>query len=106
MQGIWAAAPYLHNGTVPTLAELLKPAAERVKKFKIGAVYDIVNVGLAIEQTQFSYTMSTTDCSDLNSGNSRCGHEFGTRLPSQKKRRFLSISSHCNATNLIAVTCP
>ena len=27
MQGIWAAAPYLHNGSVPTLAELLKPAA-------------------------------------------------------------------------------
>ena len=29
LQGIWAAAPYLHNGSVPTLEELLKPAAER-----------------------------------------------------------------------------
>ena len=51
MQGIWAAAPYLHNGSVPTLAELLKPPAQRVKQFKIGPAYDTVNVGLAIEQT-------------------------------------------------------
>jgi hypothetical protein len=80
MQGIWAAAPYLHNGSVPTLAELLKPADQRVTAFKVGPAYDTVNVGLAVQlqQTQFNYTLTTTDCSDLNSGNSRCGHEFGT----------------------------
>src|SRR6202041_1794429 len=80
LHGIWATAPYLHNGSVPTLAELLKPAADRVKKFKIGPAYDIVNVGLAVEQTQFNFELETTDCSDLNSGNSRSGHEFGTQL--------------------------
>jgi mono/diheme cytochrome c family protein len=86
MQGIWAAAPYLHNGSVPTLAELLKPAAERVKSFKIGPAYDTVNVGLATEQTLFNYTLVTTDCSERSSGNSRCGHEFGTQLsPSENK---------------------
>ena len=37
MQGIWAAAPYLHNGSVPSLAELLTPPAERVKSFKVGS---------------------------------------------------------------------
>ena len=42
MQGIWAAAPYLHDGSVPTLAELLKPASERVKAFKVGHAYDTV----------------------------------------------------------------
>jgi hypothetical protein len=89
MQGIWAAAPYLHNGSVPTLAELLKPAAERVKAFKIGSAYDIVNIGLAVEQTQFNYTLTTTDCSDRNSGNSRCGHEFGTQLSPQEKKALL-----------------
>lgn len=35
LQGIWAAAPYLHNGSVPTLEELLKPAAERVESFPV-----------------------------------------------------------------------
>ena len=89
MQGIWAAAPYLHNGSVPTLAELLKPASERVKAFRIGPAYDTVNIGLAVEQTQFNYTLTTTDCSDPGSGNSRCGHEFGTQLSEQEKKALL-----------------
>jgi hypothetical protein len=89
MEGIWAAAPYLHNGSVPTLAELLKPAAQRAKSFKIGPAYDLVNVGLAIEQTKFDYTLETTDCADRNSGNSRCGHEFGTQLSDAEKKALL-----------------
>lgn len=89
MQGIWAAAPYLHNGSVPTLAELLKPASQRVKAFKIGSAYDTVNIGLAVQQTQFDYTLTTTDCSDLDSGNSRCGHEFGTQLTDNEKKALL-----------------
>ena len=89
MQGIWATAPYLHNGSVPTLAELLKPAAQRVKSFKIGSAYDTVNIGLAVEQAQFDYTLTTTDCSDRNSGNSNCGHEFGTQLTDQEKKALL-----------------
>jgi hypothetical protein len=89
LQGIWAAAPYLHNGSVPTLAELLKPAAERVNSFKVGPAYDLVNIGLAVEQTRFDYTLQTTDCSDRNSGNSRCGHEFGTQLSPDEKKALL-----------------
>ncbi|WP_295581354.1 di-heme-cytochrome C peroxidase [uncultured Lamprocystis sp.] len=89
MEGIWAAAPYLHNGSVPTLAELLKPAAERVKEFKVGPAYDTVNVGLAAEQTKFDFTLKTTDCADRNSGNSRCGHEFGTQLSPEDKAALL-----------------
>ncbi len=89
LEGIWAAAPYLHNGSVPTLAELLKPAAERVSSFKVGPAYDPVNIGLAVEQTQFDYTLQTTDCSDRNSGNSRCGHEFGTQLSPDEKKALL-----------------
>ena len=51
LQGIWAAAPYLHNGSVPTLAQLLTPAAQRVASFKVGPNYDTVNIGLAAKQT-------------------------------------------------------
>ena len=89
LEGVWAVAPYLHNGSVPSLAELLKPAAERVKSFKIGPDYDIENVGLAAQQTKFDYTLQTTDCSDRNSGNSRCGHEYGTKLSPEEKRALL-----------------
>lgn len=89
LQGIWAAAPYLHNGSVPSLAELLKPADQRVGEFRIGPAYDLENVGLAAEQTRFNYTLKTTDCKDRNSGSSRCGHEFGTSLPADEKRALL-----------------
>ena len=36
LNGIWATAPYLHNGSVPTLDALLRPAASRPKSFAIG----------------------------------------------------------------------
>jgi hypothetical protein len=89
LEGIWAAAPYLHNGSVPTLADLLKPASERPSTFPIGPAYDPEKVGLAAQQTMFNYTLKTTDCSDRNSGNSRCGHEFGTQLLPAEKRALL-----------------
>lgn len=89
MEGIWAAAPYLHNGSVPTLWDLLQPAAERPAAFAIGPAYDLDKVGLAAEQTRFDFTLQTTDCSDRNSGRSRCGHEFGTWLTEAEKKALL-----------------
>jgi hypothetical protein len=75
--------------SVPTLTELLKPAAERVSSFKVGVAYDPAAVGLAREQTQFSTTLMTTDCSDRGSGNSRCSHEYGTTLSETEKKALL-----------------
>jgi RoxA-like, cytochrome c-like len=89
LRGVWAAAPYLHNGSVPTLVELLKPAAERIASFKSGPAYDPVAVGLAKEQPSVSATLTTTDCSDRSSGNSRCGHEYGTTLQAGEKQALL-----------------
>lgn len=89
LEGIWAAAPYLHNGSVPTLKDLLEPSSQRARSFKVGPAYDTANVGLAVEQTKFDYTLNTTDCNDRNSGNSRCGHEFGTSLLPQEKKALL-----------------
>jgi hypothetical protein len=89
MQGIWAAAPYLHNGSVPTLTELLTPSAKRVSEFKVGPAYDIEKVGLATNQTKFNFTLKTTDCSDRNSGNSRCGHDYGTTFSDKEKKALL-----------------
>ena len=90
LQGIWAAAPYLHNGSVPSLTELLKPAAQRVKSFQVGPNYDISNVGLSPNQQggQSSVTV-TTDCLNRNSGNSNCGHEFGTSLSPAEKEALI-----------------
>ncbi len=89
LEGIWAAAPYLHNASVPSLAELLKPANDRVALFKIGPAYDRVNVGLAAEQPMSKSEMTTTDCKQPASGNSRCGHEYGVNLSPQEKKALL-----------------
>jgi hypothetical protein len=46
LDGIWATAPYLHNGSVPTLYDLLRPAKDRPPTFNLGArEYDPVKVG-------------------------------------------------------------
>ena len=55
LDGIWATAPYLHNGSVPNLAELLKPPSDRIARFCVSqiqstdpnlATFDIEAVGL------------------------------------------------------------
>jgi hypothetical protein len=89
LQGIWAAAPYLHNGSVASLAQLLTPAAQRLASFRIGPQFDPVNVGLVVDQVAFAQLRQTTACEDLDSGNSRCGHEFGTTLPADDKQALI-----------------
>ena len=41
LDGIWLRAPYLHNGSVPTLRDLLEPAAKRPAFFYRG--YDVID---------------------------------------------------------------
>jgi mono/diheme cytochrome c family protein len=89
MYGIWAAAPYLHNGSVASLADLLKPADQRAASFAVGPYYDTQTVGLAAAQPGLSGVRVTTGCDKISSGNSRCGHEFGTTLPDEDKRALL-----------------
>lgn len=89
LEGIWATAPYLHNGSVRSLADLLEPAAKRASEFKVGPAYDPATLGLAVEQPKSNFTLKTTDCNERASGNSRCGHEFGTSLSSEEKKALL-----------------
>ena len=50
LNGAWATAPYLHNGSVPSLYWMLTPAAERPKKFCVGARdFDPRDVGIRVE---------------------------------------------------------
>ena len=49
LNGVWATAPYLHNGSVPSLYWMLKPAAERPKQFCLGARdFDPKDVGFQV----------------------------------------------------------
>jgi mono/diheme cytochrome c family protein len=89
LTGIWASAPYLHNGSVPTLADLLLPPAQRPTAFKVGASYDLQKVGLAAVQDGVTQLLQTTDCSALDSGNSRCGHQYPATPLSEADRHAL-----------------
>ena len=72
--GVWATGPYLHNGSVPTLYDLLSPANERPRKFFIGnrMDFDPVRVGLvASPASDKGFWYDTTI-----PGNRNGGHEF------------------------------
>ncbi len=89
MQGIWATAPYLHNGSVPTLADLLERPRDRPDSFRLGRNYDTARIGLARDQGASAPRRETTGCSRRDSGNSNCGHDFGTNLSDEEKRALL-----------------
>jgi mono/diheme cytochrome c family protein len=85
LSGIWCSAPYLHNGSVPSLAELLKPPAERVTHFYVGSrEFDPLNVGLAAGAAQHASEFDTA-----LPGNSNAGHVYGTALSDTDKRDLL-----------------
>jgi len=74
LNGIWTGGPYLHNGSVPNLYQLLLPAAQRDKAFYIGSwKFDPVNAGYSTEPEPGAFRFDTT-----LSGNSNSGHEYGT----------------------------
>jgi hypothetical protein len=80
IDGTWARAPYLHNGSVPTLWDLLQPVEKRPAKFYKGyEVYDPVKVGFVSDQPT-SYLLDTTVA-----GNSNVGHLYGTGLTDEEK---------------------
>jgi hypothetical protein len=80
LDGIWLRAPYLHNGSVPTLRDLLDRPEARPKKFWRGYdVIDPVKVG-------FVSTVPTDSPFDTAlPGNGNQGHTWGTALRDDEK---------------------
>ncbi len=87
LKGVWASAPYLHNGSVPTLRALLDPASKRPTEFFIGPTdYDVKNVGF---QATFKDVTFYSRVVTSSPGSSNVGHEFGTDLPDEQKDALL-----------------
>jgi mono/diheme cytochrome c family protein len=79
LNGIWATAPYLHNGSVPTLYDLLLPPAERPVTFGVGRwAFDPVKVGPVQEGAPFTVDTQLP-------GNSNAGHLAGTDLTDEQR---------------------
>jgi len=73
LAGVWATPPYLHNGSVPTIYDLLSPVSERPKTFRVGSrEFDPVKLGL--KQPDSGYWIFDTSLD----GNHNTGHEFNT----------------------------
>ena len=88
LDGVWLRAPYLHNGSVPTLRDLLEPSARRPTAFYRGYdVFDQKRVGFAAdvaEEKGRKYFRYNTE----EPGNSNKGHEgkrYGTELSTTEK---------------------
>jgi hypothetical protein len=85
LEGVWAVAPYLHNGSVPNLWELMKLAKDRKSTFKVGSrVFDPKNVGYATEDSPFKTGAFMADPANAN-GNGNGGHEFGVGLTDDER---------------------
>jgi hypothetical protein len=92
LDGIWLRGPYLHNGSVPTLRELLEPAGQRRTKFYRG--YDVIDrarVGFISdvehENGRRFFLFDTTLPGNGNQGHE--GREYGTELPAADKDALL-----------------
>jgi len=104
LNGIWATAPYLHNGSVPTLYDLLLPARRdgdpegeyRPIKFVVGSrELDPAKVGFVsagYEGFEFDTTLP---------GNSNAGHEYGTIHDIGLKERNLEPMTNEDRLDLV-----
>ncbi|WP_414664138.1 c-type cytochrome [Horticoccus sp. 23ND18S-11] len=92
LDGLWLRAPYLHNGSVPTLRDLLKPADQRPKAFHRGYdVYDPKDVGfvsqVATEKSRKYFRFDTSLPGNGNFGHE--GREYGTELSPDAKNALI-----------------
>lgn len=100
LDGIWLRAPYLHNGSVPTLRDLLTPPAQRPKSFFRGYdVYDQRNVGFVSTvgdetvkpgvRRYFQFNKFDPKDGRPIPGNDNSGHSYGTNLSPADKEALL-----------------
>ena len=114
LDGLWLRAPYLHNGSVPTIRALLTPPDQRPKSFLRGYdVYDPDALGFVSEPARiepaerarlFCYVAHADGAADcpadvpemngtcpagLCPGNGNQGHLYGTDLPEADKRALI-----------------
>ena len=98
LDGVWARAPYLHNGSVPTLRDLLLPVEQRPKKFYRGDDrFDEVNVGFRSEVDETETQNESKQVGRRSQflfdtekrGNSNAGHTYGVDLTDDEKDQLL-----------------
>lgn len=95
LSGLWLSAPYLHNGSVPTLAALLTPS-RRPKQFLVGGHrldFDAMGIDLTPQGTYPTgyVPWSTPQMLDTTKpGLSNAGHTYGATLSARQKQDLIN----------------
>ena len=88
--GVWLLAPYLHNGSVPTLRALLAPPDQRPKVFYRGVdLVDLRDVGFSATGPDAEAEGFRFDTSLRGNGNG--GHLYGTDLSETDKTALIEF---------------
>jgi hypothetical protein len=88
LEGIWLTGPYLHNGSVPSLKDLLETPSNRPIRFWRGYdLFDPVKVGFVSDGMDAERHGTLYDTS--LPGNSNAGHFYGTGLSADEKQQLL-----------------
>jgi len=89
LDGIWLRGPFLHNGSVPTLRDLLDAPDLRPTAFYRGYdVFDQLKVGF-ISNVPSADGMMFTRFDTTLPGNGNGGHVYGTKLSEAEKRAIV-----------------
>jgi mono/diheme cytochrome c family protein len=102
LTGVWANYPYLHNGSVPTVADLLGPVAERPVMFQVLAArtLDRERLGqplyldpalgrLGAAELQRRFGADRDWFNTARPGASNAGHDVWSRIKTNANRRAL-----------------
>lgn len=95
LHAIWAQAPYLHNGSVPTLRQLLRPAARPAKFIRGNIKYDEAGVGFVwdraplIDEYGPGDSVHYAEHDSALRGNSNAGHHFGSQWSDAEVRAVI-----------------
>ena len=102
LTGVWANFPYLHNGSVPTLYDLLGPASERPRMFDVMAArtLDRERVGQPLYRRPADARLGEAELfrrygddrdwfNTTRPGSSNAGHDFWSRIRTDENRRAL-----------------
>ena len=100
LNGVWATAPYLHNGSIPNLRELLTAPGKRQKRFCVGdRKFDAGDVGYQAyfkdardgACPQGTSLVKTGPKDEAPKGSSNMGHPYGSELTPAERDNLIEF---------------
>lgn len=95
LDGVWASAPYFHNGSVPTLWHVMNPDKRPARWKRAYKGYDTKRVGLVFEEPGEGLALPTEPSArrqwydTSKHGKSAAGHDFPAQLSAGQRRAVL-----------------